>query len=100
MPGAVERLGWQTLTAAQEERGEALGWGRLEGGSETEGHMLAGPCGEKQGRTKAGIGGGGCKRGRADLGWSAQLSDNLLIFCAVDKEVVRLVLRAVAKSAR
>lgn len=62
--------------------------------------MLAGPCGEKQGRSKAEVDGGGRKEGRADRGWSAQLSDNLLIFCAVDKEGVRLVLRAVAKSAR
>lgn len=54
--------------------------------------MLAGPCGEKQGRSKAEVGGGGRKEGRADRGWSAQLSDNLLIFCAVDKEGVRVVL--------
>lgn len=61
--------------------------------------MLAGPCGEKPGGSNAGVGGGGRKEGRADVGWSAQLDDNLLIFCAVE-EGVRLVLRAVAEAAR
>lgn len=62
--------------------------------------MLAGPSRASPGRSRAGVGGGGRRGGSAGLGWSAQLGDNLLIFRAADKEGVRLVLRAMAKSAR
>lgn len=46
---------------------------------------------ERQGWSRAGVGGGGHRGGGTDPGWSAQFSDNLLILRAVDEECVRLV---------